>query len=1724
MTKYPWTGTSTQPAQQATGKAYPWSGMATQPSETAYGTEFENLLVRIFPNQKASDVLSYAAEKPDAFLSDIQRVGWNNDTEALLRNLMPDVTNDQLREVFGTVSVLPTPSPIAPPFESVPFISTKTTTPKLPYPGVMMLELVPTKDYASVIGESLSKLPKQLAASILQATQGQGGASVVNKNWADTYISEANEDINQFVQDVSQRYPFSPTLQGLAQMPQSLSYSIVSMGAGLGAGAAVGWIPLPGMRVVAWGLGTAASGAVAYQMTSYQIMQQYLELKNEERIQQTGVGLTQEEENQLKEDFSDKAFKYGLWEAVPEAISNLAFARILTAPLAKVVGKSIATKLIGKIASIYGEELLTETITQKGQSAIEVEAGLRDKKITWLQAFQEIAPQTFLLTTIMAGAGQAIVSSSKAIQKVKTSLKKEIGESNPLYDDIITGIETEGIVRETAMAGWETITGEVPGVEFKPITTNVGKGYEILQNDQVVGKVSYGTTEAFGIDGIIMGRIDITETARRQGLASQTIDKVLSEAESLGVPLYTGMMEADGVKLFNALESRGVIKLTPSNQRMLGEVVTRGVPEYATTAMAEEGTITGEMPIKYPSPKAAREIKTGDYIELKGEMGRQPNALKGTVVGEGLIDENTPAWQVRQENGEVVLIDKEDAIGIPPGTPKWETTTGKVTPEVTGGIVPPTTPVPPTIPPIPPTAAKPTPSFAQRDKIIEQSRTVVERDRPGKFTNLLNRIPGIKQILQFERPGLLMKGENEKILVAHIAESAVRGDVAVRALPTRLSIIGELKDVFPAAIKRQRIINGGKVKIKFLGTAEQAKSPITKTLKDIADNPDLYDLTDKQKAVLTKLNDRNTGLLNFIKDNYGVEIGTYPVKVSGAFLSNIDISEDTIEAVGSEMRAIASGRARTRIWASIRERMAYDKTFKPELDVEKLIYGMDSAKGSMSAGETFRTVLAGKTRLEAIQETHPQLAKKMLALRGRLASLQGSAGTLDVKLNKAITTFLNSPAEDVDLADAQSALDVKLAAGIRKGMGIEDIQKEIDGVRAQIKALRPAWEAANLKPYVFVQQGIYRYFPAEQANIIRELLKVSNNGFLNFIENMRGTVFSGDLSPIIGVQTPVGILADPIGSLIQMGGGIKKAIESGNPLVSFTVEGLAKDIEKNPGEWAQFFSLLGRIPGGAPQEFAGGFLSKIPGFSKFTESTFLIVTRQTYNLYTKTWTSLVKGGMTELDAKVSASTIATQVFPLMSPEKLGQSKARHTLLRALPTSYSFIRKPAELYGNATKGFIKLITGQKAKTEEILSLKIILTMAATAIVVSALSQADRAKRRGESVEQAILDAINPDPNNGKFLSIMIGNTRIPIGGPYRALFRAIYPKKLSGVPVPLPFAGLPQYLWNRINPFMRVQLDLIRNQDYYGQKIRSGEIPEQIWRTLAYEFEGGIPLTAGSIVEALRTQMTTEEMITQAVGQFAGVNVITSKWYEVQSLREKYAKSDYNLPYDGLNGAQRDDLMRNHSDLKTIYDAAKNELLIRGADLPKVIALVTDMAIQTRDTDLNKAAQALLDGTITKYDYDKERSRIRPYYSGSRNTIWQIQTLLDPVQTKQIEDYLNESAKPEDKALDEYWSYYSQLIEASDLPIDWDTLNAKLDQFILKYSPEIQGYIKDNINAWIKDLPQPARSVEESRIRGIEDETWWDDYRGTPAPQYPWSEGTTPWAGTTKTYPWSGAAK
>ncbi len=956
------------------------------------------------------------------------------------------------------------------------------------------------------------------------------------------------------------------------------------------------------------------------------------------------------------------------------------------------------------------------------------------------------------------------------------------------------------------------------------------------------------------------GKSEIVQISMGDQLKLQQARQAAEVAPPETQVTYEAQAEIEGIKATQQTDpvAQARFKLGGKNVDLTAFISVREqtFPEYFTVKQAQ-----ALRPLDDWSHYLQKGTKDYNHIPRANVLDTIAQELGFDYTG-GIDDLANRVMQIRQEKARIRELERPvtaEELGITEAVPP---------------VIPPAEVIPPppqsvTPPPIP---IEPQPTGGEITRIITQSTEQVRQDKVGAITKLFRKIPGIRQILEFEQPGIKMTGETEKVLTAMVAENAARSDVSVWATGTRLKLLKQIRQAFG-----KDSLKGEKTDVKFIGTEEQAKNPITGTLKDIADNPELYELSNEQQGVLALMEGRNDQLLDYVVSGYNAEIGRFQAKEGGAFLPNVDVSEDVVEYLGNEMRAVSIGRGKTRIWQTARDRMAGKTPFKPELDVQKLLEGLDNFKASAAGGQTYRATIGGLTRLEAMQQTHPELYNKMIGLRKQLQSLQASGKRLGLKLETAVDKFLASPVEDIDLANVREDLDIEITRGKRAGMDVEAIRDEIDNVKAQISELKPAWQAANLKPYVFIQEGIFRYFPDEQAKLIRESRLVSRNPALNFIERWRGQAFSGDFSPF-AIQGVIGVLADPWGSLKSAMGGIRTAIQTHDWNHSISIEGLADDIANNPNEWSQFASLMGRGLTGTPREYSAGFLSKIPGFDKFTETTYLTVTRGSFNLWQRTYKNMIKSGIPELEAKVAAANLASKVYPLVSAVRLGQSQARASFLRTLPTSYSFIRQPASLMAEAVNGLGKTMLRQKLTPQESLALKIMIIMAASVLGVSATSAAISAKAQGgddDDIKRVIWDAINPDPHNGKFSSIIIGNTRIPLGGPYRAIFRAVYPQEVKGSPIPLPFYGLGMYLRNRIGPAIGTQLDLILNKDYSGNQIIKGDFPENILRFLAYEFEGFLPLTLGAGAEAIRQgEKYKENVFQQMIGQFMGVNPVT----------------------------------------------------------------------------------------------------------------------------------------------------------------------------------------------------------------------------------------------------------
>lgn len=245
---------------------------------------------------------------------------------------------------------------------------------------------------AAAIGEGLTMLPGGFVDTVRDAWRG-GDIDVTDAE-AQREREERAREQAAYVEKYRGK-----AFDGVADAMVSMPYSLATMGASLGGGV----LGSLGGPVGSAAGGLAASGTVAYRASK----QNFMETMLGETTKLLGRRPTQEEWDAIAREFDDEATQYGLWEAGPEALSNLFMGKLL-GPLGKRFFSGGIGATAKRAAGLYGEEFATETITQMGQGSIEADLGLRDSAPGVLQALGEIAPATFWQTTLMAGGKKGL--------------------------------------------------------------------------------------------------------------------------------------------------------------------------------------------------------------------------------------------------------------------------------------------------------------------------------------------------------------------------------------------------------------------------------------------------------------------------------------------------------------------------------------------------------------------------------------------------------------------------------------------------------------------------------------------------------------------------------------------------------------------------------------------------------------------------------------------------------------------------------------------------------------------------------------------------------------------------------------------------------------------------------------------------------------------------------------------------------------------------------------------------------------------------------------------------------------------------------------------------------------------------------------------------------------------------------------------------------------------
>ena len=353
-------------------------------------------------------------------------------------------------------------------------------------PEPEMVEPEPVQKEGSTLGafgQTLSRVPENLAAKLIMAVQGQEGASVADKGIADRFVNwveERNRKLSEEYKGTGDFIPGVISKQDVADLGPNLAFGGVSMGGTIGGGAVGGLAGAPGGPLAVGGAiagGVAGGAAAAYRMDAYQAMNDWLKKANDESIAK-GLGpISKEEEEKFKTEMSDLATEHGLWEAGPEGIGNVLELALMTAkniPGVRWIPRNIAGKVAKaglRAAGIVGAEATTETATQMGQHNVEVDAGMsQDPKREWtsgddlLKSVKEVLPQVLLLSGVMGAGGAAY---RKATQPAEVT--------PPPIDP-----EKEKILPTTKI---DTLTAKANGVDVAAATGIITQHEPIAEKD-----------------------------------------------------------------------------------------------------------------------------------------------------------------------------------------------------------------------------------------------------------------------------------------------------------------------------------------------------------------------------------------------------------------------------------------------------------------------------------------------------------------------------------------------------------------------------------------------------------------------------------------------------------------------------------------------------------------------------------------------------------------------------------------------------------------------------------------------------------------------------------------------------------------------------------------------------------------------------------------------------------------------------------------------------------------------------------------------------------------------------------------------------------------------------------------------------------------------------------------------------------------------------------------
>ena len=785
--------------------------------------------------------------------------------------------------------------------------------------------------------------------------------------------------------------------------------------------------------------------------------------------------------------------------------------------------------------------------------------------------------------------------------------------------------------------------------------------------------------------------------------------------------------------------------------------------------------------------------------------------------------------------------------------------------------------------------------------------------------------------------------------IAYLNPSKTMDQDVLVAWRAGLGTRGQLQTAWQTAVRPkveavEQLLSGATYK----GPTGTAADAIIGTAKDIAENPELYDITPQLRQAL---DDLNISMWDDVsaqaRANYGVEVLPFEGdrKAGFTYLPTVEAKGGLDEKLDAAFSSLSTKQsAKRRGYTTARQRMIENPDFVPETDLRALVDIHVQAMASNAGHSVLKNAAGGKSLGDVLDELHPGLREAKQRTRGFITNLNSRVKTATankaeqlrkVQLNDTQMRQLETRMKPIEARVAElEADDVfgpelsylsgqlrelrmmhgKLATYSKtlegrvnfKNTQLKSLSDAIDSAQGAFDDLLRRYQSAGTGDYTF-EKLTNKWYTPEAAKTVQGLLKVPD-GFSKQMaalsDEIRAWHLAGDAS-LGTIQGGLGVFSDPVNAAKMA-----RKMMGARP-----TEELARIAQAEADDVAEYTFATGRSFDSPLAEIRleKRGVERIPGVKAAQDELSALFSRGSYEAWKHERDILLtqNPGLDRRLAGEEAANMLSKVVPGLNPADRGISQARGAFERGVATSVSFASAPALVGAEAAKGtaqltkqaFYRLSRSANANPEglwaalsprEQIAVRRAIVGSSTVMALAAGSAIISAPSRNMSVEDAVRETF--DTNSRYFMAFQLGDGRsIPLGGPFRSAIKAVVPDH-NGV----MFGNLPSFVGTRVNSPYKPAFDLYRNKDFYGDDIYSGNVarPENLARALWYAADQGFaPVSVGQLSQDVRKgQLDPIDTPTGVLAQFLGTNLTPVSPTERlnQISRARFGKDFYDL--------------------------------------------------------------------------------------------------------------------------------------------------------------------------------------------------------------------------------------